>query len=157
MAIRDIVKDGEEILRKKARPVTAFDVKLARILDDMYDTMKLNRGVGLAAPQIGFMRRFAICEMTDGSLVELINPEIIESDGEEIMEEGCLSVPNKHCNVVRPAHLKLKYYDRNGKQTVRVFEGYEARVCCHEMDHLDGVLFYDKAIIDDGDKESMEE
>ncbi|NCA67561.1 MAG: peptide deformylase [Clostridia bacterium] len=146
MAIRDIVKDGEEILRKKSRVVTQFDSKLARILDDMFETMKLNRGVGLAAPQIGYMRRFAICEMTDGTKVELINPVVIESKGEEILEEGCLSVPDKHCNVIRPNYLMLKYQDRKGKTHERLFEGYDARVCCHEMDHLDGILFYDKEV-----------
>lgn len=149
MAIRDIVKDGEEILRKKARPVTVFDKKLAKILDDMIETMKLYKGAGLAGPQVGFLRRFAVCEMSDGSIVELINPEIIEESGEEILDEGCLSVPDKWCKVKRPTYLKLKYYNRKGELVEREFNGFDVRVCCHEMDHFDGKLFYDKEIIEE--------
>lgn len=147
MAIRDIVKDGEEILRKKTREVTAFDEKLARILEDMKETMAQNAGVGLAAPQIGYMRRFAICQLEDESIIELINPTIVEASGEEILEEGCLSVPDKHCEVKRPTYVKIKYRDRKGKSKTKVLEGFDARVACHELDHLDGILFYDKEVV----------
>jgi len=146
MAIRDIVKDGDETLRKVSRPVTVFDKKLGKILDDMLETMDDANGVGLAAPQIGILRRYVICEMEDGEIVELINPEVLEK-GEEtaIMQEGCLSVPNKSAYVERPTHLKLKYQNRDGIEITRNFEGFNARVCCHEIDHLDGILYYDKA------------
>lgn len=146
MAIRDIVKDGESILRKKAREVTAFDKKLACILEDMKETMEQNGGVGLAAPQIGFMRRFAICLLEDEKIVEIINPVVLESSGEEIMEEGCLSVPDKHCNVARPTYVKLQYQDRKGKTKIKEFFDFDARVCSHELDHLDGILFYDRKV-----------
>lgn len=149
MAVRDIVEDGADILRKKARPVTAFDEKLGKILDDMIETMGVKSGVGLAAPQVGYLRRFAVFALEEGDIVELINPVILEANGSDILEEGCLSVPGRHENVDRPTYLKVKYQDRYGNEQERVFEGYDARVCCHEMDHLDGILYYDKAIIDD--------
>ncbi len=153
MAIRDIVQDGAELLRKKARPVTVFDEKLGKILDDMLETMGVKEGVGLAAPQVGYLRRFAIFALEDKSIVELINPIIVEANGKAILEEGCLSVPERHEKVERPTYLRVKYQDRYGKEQERVFEGYDARVCCHEMDHLDGILYYDKAIIDDDEEE----
>ncbi len=147
MAIRDIVKDGDETLRKISRPVTEFNKRLGKVLDDMCDTMFKANGVGLAAPQIGFLKRFVICEMTDGEVVELINPVVLEKGEEtEILQEGCLSVPGKSCYVKRTTHLKLRFQNRDGIVITRSFEGYDARVCCHEMDHLDGILFYDKAV-----------
>ncbi len=149
MAIRDVVEDGAEILRKKARAVTAFDDKLGKILDDMVETMGVKEGVGLAAPQIGYLRRFAVFMLEDGEIVELINPVVLEAHGEEVLEEGCLSVPQRCEKIKRPIYLRVKYQDRHGNELERVFEGYDARVCCHEMDHLDGILYYDKAIADD--------
>ncbi len=146
MAIRDIVKGKEAILRKKAREVVDFDAKLASILEDMKQTMELNNGVGLAAPQIGFMRRFAICQLENGEILEIINPKVIESKGEDIMEEGCLSVPDKHCLVKRPTYVKLEYQNRYGKKQIRELWDFDARVCSHEMDHLEGILFYDRVV-----------
>ena len=147
MAIRNIVKDGDSTLRKKCRPVTEFGRKMGKILDDMVDTMYRANGVGLAAPQIGFLRRFVICEMSDEEIVEIINPEVLEIGIEtEILQEGCLSVPGKSCFVERPTMIKLKFQNRDGIEVIRTFEGFDARVCCHELDHLDGVLFYDKAV-----------
>lgn len=146
MAIREIVQDGDPLLRKVCREVTAFDERLGRILDDMLETLQSAGGVGLAAPQIGLMRRFAICIINEKELLEIINPVILEQSGEEIMTEGCLSCPNQWKEVKRPARIKLQYCDRFGETHVRELEGFNARVCCHEMDHLDGVLFYDKAV-----------
>ena len=146
MAKRDIVKDGDPILRKVCREVTSFDAKLAKILDDMLETLQAAGGVGLAAPQIGLMRRFAICIINEQELLEIINPVILEQSGEEVMTEGCLSCPENWKEVKRPSYIKLKYYDRFGQENIRELEGFNARVCCHEIDHLDGVLFYDKAI-----------
>ncbi|MBQ7653354.1 MAG: peptide deformylase [Clostridia bacterium] len=146
MSKRDIVKDGDPLLRKVCREVTAFDGKLAKILDDMLETLKAADGVGLAAPQIGLMRRFAICIINEQELLEIVNPVILEQSGEAIMTEGCLSCPNNWKEVKRPDHIKLKYFDRNGVEHIRDLEGFNARVCCHEIDHLDGILFYDKAV-----------
>ena len=146
MSKRDIVKDGDPLLRKTCREVTAFDGKLAKILDDMLETLKAADGVGLAAPQIGLMRRFAICIINEQELLEIINPVILEQSGEAVMTEGCLSCPNVWKEVRRPDHIKLKYFDRNGVEHIRELDGFNARVCCHEIDHLDGVLFYDKAV-----------
>lgn len=146
MALRDIVKDGDPLLRRKCREVTAFDDKLAKILDDMLETMLHADGVGLAAPQVGLLRRFAICQMTSKEIVELINPVIVSAEGSETGNEGCLSVPNKFLPVARATKITILYRDRNGREVQRTFEGFDARVCQHEMDHLDGVLFYDRAV-----------
>lgn len=146
MAIRDIVKDGDPLLRKKCREVTEFDAKLGRILDDMLETMKKADGVGLAAPQIGFMKRFAICELNGGEILEIVNPIILDKSGSQIGAEGCLSCPKKYEDVERPNYIKLKYFDRNGLEHIRELEEFNARVVCHETDHLDGILFYDKAV-----------
>ena len=146
MAIRNIVKDGDPILRKKSRLVTDFDSKLSRILDDMLETMKRADGVGLAAPQIGFLRRFAICELKSNELLEIVNPEILEKSGEQIGPEGCLSCPKRSEDVLRPKRIKLKYQDRYGNEHIRELEDFDAVVVSHETDHLDGILFYDKAV-----------
>lgn len=146
MAKRDIVKDGDPLLRKTSREVTAFDARLGHILDDMVETMVAAEGVGLAAPQIGLLRRFAVCQMTSGEIVELINPKLLEGDGKALLNEGCLSVPGKYMQVPRFAHIKLAYQNRNGESVEREFFDFDARVCQHEMDHLDGILFYDKAV-----------
>ena len=149
MALRDIVKDGDSTLRRTCREVTVFDEKLGRILDDMLETMLAADGVGLAAPQIGIARRYAVCLMTSKEVVELINPTILEASGEEVMKEGCLSCPNKYLPVKRATDVLIRYQNRRGEWIERRFEGFDARVCQHEMDHLDGVLFYDKAVKDE--------
>ncbi|HRU84982.1 MAG TPA: peptide deformylase [Eubacteriales bacterium] len=143
MALRRIVKEPDEILRKKCRPVESFDDKLCVLLDDMKETMRDAEGVGLAAPQVGILKRVAVVEVGDFYL-EMVNPEIVEREGEQIGIEGCLSVENYNCNVARPAKLKLKAFDRFGKQFEIEVEGYIARACCHEIDHLDGILFTDR-------------
>ncbi len=143
MAIRDIVKDGDPILRKKCRPVEVFDEKLGKLLDDMRETMKKADGVGLAGPQVGILRQVVVIEVGD-FYVELINPEILEYSGEQIGVEGCLSVEGKNCYVARPYYVKVKYQDRYGKQMVLECEDFPARAVFHETDHLQGVLFYDK-------------
>ena len=137
MAIRDIVKDSDPLLRKISRPVEVFDEKLGKLLDDMRETMKKADGVGLAGPQVGILRRLAVVEVGD-IYMELINPEIIQTDGEQIGGEGCLSVEGRNCYVARPYYVKVKYFDRFG------CEELVARAVCHETDHLDGILFYDK-------------
>ena len=145
MAIREIVKEGDPILRKVCREVTVFDAKLGRVLDDMLETMKRAEGVGLAAPQVGFMRRFAICEINDGEILEIINPVIVEKSGSQIGAEGCLSVPKVYKDVNRYMRITVKFLDRNGAPHTRELDGFNARVVQHEMDHLDGILFIDKA------------
>lgn len=142
MAIRDIVKDGEPILRKICRRVENFDDKLGRLLDDMHETMRYADGVGLAAPQVGISRRAAVVEVGD-VYIEMVNPEIIATSGVQVGQEACLSVPNRSCMVERPIHVTVKYYDRHGKEHKGEYSGLVARACCHEIDHLDGHLFYD--------------
>ncbi len=143
MALRDIVIDGDNILRKKCRPVTEFDEKLAKLLDDMRETMHKADGVGLAAPQIGIARSLAVVEVED-FFIELVNPVITKQKGEQIGPEACLSVPNKSCNVKRPFYIEVKYQDRHGNYMLLKAEEFIARACCHEIDHLSGILYYDK-------------
>ena len=143
MALRNITKDGNETLRKKCRMVDVFDSKLAKLLDDMKETMRQADGVGLAGPQVGILRRVAVIEIDD-FYVELVNPIIVATDGEQIGSEACLSVPNKSCIVKRPYKVTVQYQDRNGDYYTLEGEELLARACCHEIDHLDGILFYDK-------------
>lgn len=143
MAIRNIVKDTDDILRCKCRAVEEFNAKLHNLLDDMRDTMYKADGVGLAGPQVGILRRVAVVEVDD-VYVELINPRIVECTGEQISEEACLSVPNKSCLVNRPLDVKVEHYDRFGNKKITAAHGLCARAFCHEIDHLDGILFYDK-------------
>jgi peptide deformylase len=158
MAIRSIRLEGDEILRKKSREVTVFDERLFTLLDDMYETMVAAPGLGLAAVQVGVLRRVVVIEM-DGAKFELINPVIIESEGENIDIEGCLSLPEFYGTVKRPEKIKVKYQDRTGKESETLAEGYMAHCFCHELDHLDGMLFRDKVIevIDPEDIEKEEE
>lgn len=148
MAIREIVTEGDSVLRKKCKPVSNFDEKLAMILDDMADTLKKSEGVGLAAPQVGFLRRFAVVDMSeDGSkIVDIINPEIIEKSGKQEELEGCLSCPNEYGITSRPKKVKVKAQDRFGKEFTIEAEDLIARAFCHEIDHLDGILFKDNAL-----------
>lgn len=147
MAIREIVLEGDNILRKKCKLIDKFDERLAMILDDMADTLKKSEGIGLAAPQIGILRRYAIVDMSDNgsNIVEIINPKIIERSGKQEDLEGCLSCPNEYGITLRPQKVKVKAQDRYGKEFVVEAEGLTARAFCHEIDHLDGILFKDKA------------
>ncbi len=140
MALRNIVKEGDDILNKKCRPVTKFDKKLAVLLEDMAETMRKANGVGLAAPQVGILRRVVVVDIGEG-LIELVNPKIIAFSGEQTGNEGCLSFPGQWGVVTRPDYVKLKAQDRNSEEFT--IEGKEllARAFCHELDHLEGVVF----------------
>ena len=140
MATRNIVKEGDSALAKKCRPVERYDEKLALLLDDMIETLKQAGGVGLAAPQVGILRRIFIMDIND-EIIEAINPEIIKQSGKVRDIEGCLSVPNKWGYVTRPKSVVLRAYDRNGNQYERKFTDLGARCVCHESDHLEGQLF----------------
>ncbi len=146
MAVLNIIKDGDELLRKTSRPVTEITPRIIRLLDDMKDTLHKANGVGLAAPQVGVLRRIAIVECEPGELIELINPEVIEQSGEQEEVEGCLSVPDRWGITKRPAKVKVKATDRHGNTFTVEGEGLLARALCHETDHLDGIIFYDKAV-----------
>lgn len=142
MAIRNIVKLGDDVLRKICRTQLTFDDKLALILDDMADTMYKAEGVGLAAPQIGLLRRFCVIDVGDG-ILELVNPVITEKSGSQIGGEGCLSIPDRFEEVERPMKVTVRAQDRNGNNFTITAEGFKARALCHEIDHLDGVLYID--------------
>ncbi len=144
MALRNIVKFGEDVLRKKCREVTAFDDKLWVLLDDMYETMKNADGVGLAAPQVGILRRVCVVDIGEGP-IELINPVITSMRGKQREKEGCLSVPGEWGYVVRPAKVKVTAMNRYGKEVKYEASDLLARAFCHEIDHLNGVLFVDVA------------
>ena len=144
MAKRKVLKYGDERLRKVAKPVTEFDDDLFELLDDMKDTMYANNGMGLAATQVGVLRRVVIMDL-GGSFFELINPEIVASSGEQEDEEGCLSVPNFSDIVKRPYKVTVKAKDRYGYDFEITGEKYFARCACHEIDHLNGILFVDKS------------
>lgn len=148
MALREIVQYGDDVLRKKCRPVTAFDEKLHILLDDMAETLAKAEGAGLAAPQVGILRRVVIVDVHDGKgVIELINPEIIATEGVQCGGEGCLSLPGEWREVERPNKVTVRAQDRNGEEFTMTGEGLLARAFCHELDHLDGVLFIDKAKI----------
>ena len=148
MAIRNIRIDGDPILRKISREVGEVNDRIRLLLDDMAETMYDADGVGLAAPQVGILRRVIVVDPRDGEigLVKLVNPEIIEKDGEQIGIEGCLSIPEFNATVKRPEHVKVKYLDENGEEKIWDAHGFPAVILCHEIDHLDGVLFKDKYI-----------
>ena len=145
MALREIMKFGEDILRKKCRAVTAFDDKLATLLDDLGDTLQSADGVGLAAPQVGILRRAVVIDIRDGKgMIEMVNPEIVSQDGNQIGDEGCLSAPGEWGRVERPMRVTVKAFDRTGKEFTMKGEGLLARAICHELDHLEGILFTDR-------------
>ncbi len=144
MAIRNIVKVGDDILRKKSFEVTAFDERLHALLDDMKDTVKKANGAGLACVQVGLLKRIFVVDVEEGYF-EFINPVIISQSGEQYGEEGCLSVPNKWGRVKRPAKVVMEAYDRNGKKFRVNAKGFFAKALCHEYDHLDGIVYIDKA------------
>ena len=142
MAIRSVVQVGDDVLRQKCFPVEEFDEKLWELLDDMKDTVKKEQGAGLAAPQVGVLRRLAVVEE---GYFELINPVILQAKGEQTGWEGCLSVRGKSGVVSRPMKVTVSYQDRNGDKYLLKAKGFFARAICHELDHLDGVLYIDKA------------
>lgn len=145
MAILNIIKEGDPALRKKCRPVEEITPRILQLLDDMHDTLEKAQGVGLAAPQVGVLRRIVIVEIEDKKY-EMINPEIIETKGKQEEIEACLSVPEKYGLVKRPQWVKVRATDRNGKVYEVSGNGLMARCFCHELDHLDGTLYIDKAI-----------
>ncbi|MBQ8931076.1 MAG: peptide deformylase [Ruminiclostridium sp.] len=146
MAKRNIVKDGDEVLRKKCRDVTLFDDKLWTLLDDMYETMQAANGVGLAAPQVGILRRVVVIDVGDeNGRIELVNPVVVSMKGKQRDLEGCLSAPDIWGYVVRPEKVKVKAQNRTGKEIEIEGEGLLARALCHEVDHLSGIMFLDKA------------
>ena len=147
MALRNILKDDNPRLRKKSKKVTEITPKILTLLDDMAETMYSARGVGLAAPQVGILRRIVVIDVGEG-LIELINPEIVKTTGESIDEEGCLSLPDRTGVVIRPETVKLKALNRQGEEIELDGTGLLARAMCHETDHLDGILFVDKIIAD---------
>ena len=150
MARRNILTKEEPGLYKHCRPVTDFNPRLHQLLDDMRDTLSQENGVGLAAPQVGVLRRAVIVletnvpEGEEEYIIELVNPEIIESDGEQYGAEGCLSVPGEYGLVRRPMHVKVRAQDRNGESFEVEGEGRTARCFCHEIDHLNGIVFTSK-------------
>lgn len=145
MAIRNIRLEGEEVLRKVSREVDVIDKKILTLLKDMAETMYKADGVGLAAPQVGILKRVVVIDVGDG-LLELINPKIVEQEGEQIEVEGCLSIPNLVGEVKRPARVVVEALDPRGEKVVINADGLLAIALCHEIDHLDGILFKDKAI-----------
>ena len=144
MAIRNIIQEGDITLRKKCFEVTDFGEKTHQLLDDMKETLIKSQGVGLAAPQIGVLRRIFIV-MYEDYYFECINPVLYDFKGKQVDTEGCLSVKGKYGTVERPNQLKVKAFDRYGKPFTLSLKGYIARIFCHENDHLDGILYIDKA------------
>ena len=146
MAILNIVKEGDPVLRKICRPVTEITPRTLQLLDDMKETLHKADGCGLAAPQVGVLRRIALVEVEKGKLYELINPEIIAREGTQNEMEGCLSIPGEWGITERPEKVTVRAMNRNGEMYEVSGEGLMARALCHELDHLDGVLYKDKAI-----------
>lgn len=144
MAIRNIVTQGDDILSKRCREVTQIDDHIRMILDDMLETLRQEQGVGIAAPQVGILRRMFIVDLDD-EVYELINPEFVEQKGSQYCEEACLSVPGLAGKVRRPQYVKIKGLDRFGSPVEYEGEGLLAIAFCHEYDHLDGILYIDKA------------
>lgn len=173
MAIRNIVTEGDDVLNKNCREVVKFDERLHSLLNDMLETLHKANGVGLAAPQVGILRRAVIVEIDpEQGPIELINPQIIEKSGTQVGLEGCLSLPGEWGIVSRPLKVTVKAQDRDGKEFTISGEGLLARAFCHELDHLDGVLYktvskrmltppeielYNNGELDLGDEEYAEE
>lgn len=146
MAKLKIVKVGDPVLRSVSRPVEKITPRIIQLLDDMIDTMRAADGVGLAAPQVGVLRRIVVIETPDEGLIELINPKIIAYAGEQRSEEGCLSIPGKFGITVRPMHVTVRAMNRKGETFEMNGSGLLAKAFCHEIDHLDGKLYIDCAI-----------
>ena len=141
MALRNIVKQGDECLQKVCRPVTEFNSRLHTLLDDMTETLVDSGGVGLAAPQVGVLRRVCVVMNEEEEIIELVNPEIVATEGEQTGLEGCLSVPGRFGIVTRPYVVRVRAQDRNGNFFEVEDEELTARCFCHELDHLDGILY----------------
>ena len=148
MALRTIRIQGDPVLTKKCREITEMTPKIKELIDDMLDTMYEANGVGLAAPQVGILKRIVVIDVGDDNPLCLINPVITESDGEQTGEEGCLSLPGKFGTVTRPMHVICKAFDENMEEFTVEGEGLLARAICHELDHLDGKLYKD--LVEDG-------
>ena len=147
MAVRNIREDGDEILRKKSRDVEVIDDKIRELLDDMVDTMHKFNGVGLSAVQVGILKRLVVIDLYDEKgPIKLVNPVIIKTKGEQEVEEGCLSFPNQYARLIRPEEVVAEALDENGKKVKIKAKGLLAQAICHELDHLDGVLFIDHMI-----------
>ena len=158
MAIRNILTEGDETLYKKSRPVTDFNDRLHTLLDDMHQTLEEANGVGLAAPQVGVLRRAVLVDNGE-EVLELINPEILETRGEQTGPEGCLSVPGRQGFVYRPQKVTVRAQDRHGKVFELTGEDLLARALCHEIDHLDGKMYVDiedHEIVEEEDEEEQE-
>ena len=157
MALRNIVTEGDPILRKRSREIEEISPRIVKLIDDMAETMYYdNRGIGIAAPQVGVLRRAFVVDVGDEhGKIEFINPEITYREGSQIFCEGCLSVPGKSADVERPEKIKVKALDREGKEFELEADGLLAVCICHEYDHLEGILFVDKAI--DGKINTVEE
>ena len=145
MALRQIRVYGDEILTKKAKPVKEITQGIITLLDDMLDTIRSKNGLGLAAPQVGVLRRVAIVTLED-DVYEMINPVVVESEGTQRRNEACLSVPGKSGDIERPMHVKVEATDRRGETYTVIGDELLASALCHELDHLDGVLFIDRAL-----------
>jgi peptide deformylase len=145
MAIRNIRTIGDDILRKKCRRVDEINDRILTLIKDMQETMYAADGVGLAAPQVGILKRIAVVDVGEG-IVNLINPEILDAEGEYLDEEGCLSIPGEQGVVSRPEKIKVKALNEKGEEIIFEAKDLFARAICHELDHLDGVLFVDKVI-----------
>ena len=168
MALRNVVVEGDPILRKKSREVTEITDRIRETLADMFETMEQSGGVGIAGPQVGVLRRMFVAKPYPDDAPEdiyyMINPEILEMEGEQDGEEGCLSVPGLQGSVIRPQKIRIKAMNLDGEYKEYEFEDFAARVMCHEYDHLEGVLYTDKATEvhdatagDEGDEEYEDE
>lgn len=147
MAIRNIRENGDEVLRKKCRAVETIDEKIKQLVQDMIETMHKNNGVGLAAPQVGILKRIAVIDIEDeNGVIVLVNPQIIKEKGEQEVEEGCLSFPNQYAKIIRPAEVTVKFLNLDGKEKTIKAKELLAQAISHEVDHLDGILFMDKII-----------
>ena len=144
MAKLKLRKVGDEVLTRVSRPVEEITPRILTLLDDMLETMRAANGVGLAAPQVGVLRRIAVVETEPGEVYELINPKILATAGEQDGEEGCLSVPGRYGMVKRPRHVTVRATDRNGREFEITVHDFTARAFCHEIDHLDGHLYLEK-------------
>ncbi len=144
MALRNLRYEGDEILRKKSKEVSVVDDRIRTLLEDMVDTMYAKEGVGLAAPQVGILRRAVVIDVEGDKVYKMVNPKIIKKTGEQSGQEGCLSVPEKKGIVRRPMKVIVEYMDEKGRNITLEAVGLLARAICHEVDHLEGILFVDR-------------